>query len=157
MIRQYNLTDFQDVNDFLSKMAMKMGSLKKGGAPDIHKAAQRVLSDWTNGKLTYFTEPPERTNEIISTELVTQMREAFDIDALLNNEDEQLEELQHTPITEISLSSSIPTQVDHEMSDEESMSDSENSTAEARQSITKDSTEVFEKSYLFSDFLCRLF
>jgi hypothetical protein len=85
------------------------------------------------------------------------MREAFDIDALLNNEDEQLEELQHTPITEISLSSSIPTQVDHEMSDEESMSDSENSTAEARQSITKDSTEVFEKSYLFSDFLRRLF
>jgi hypothetical protein len=85
------------------------------------------------------------------------MREAFDIDALLNNEDEQLEELQHTPITTTSLSSSIPTQVDLEMSDEESMSESKNSTVEAMQSKVKDSTEVFEKIYLFSDFLRRLF
>ena len=54
MILQYNLSDFQDVNDFLSKMAVKMGCLKKGGLPDIHKVAQRVLSDWTSGKLTYF-------------------------------------------------------------------------------------------------------
>jgi hypothetical protein len=104
-------------------MAMKMGCLKKGGVPDIHKAAQRVLSDWTNGKLTYFTEPPERANDIISTELVTQMKEAFDIDALLNNEDE-----------------------------EENMSESENSNVEAmeeddddedHQSSTKTSNEVF--------------
>jgi hypothetical protein len=85
------------------------------------------------------------------------MREAFDIDALLNNEDEQLEELQHTPITTTSLLSSIPTQVDLEMSDEESMSESKNSTVEAMQSKVKDSTEVFEKIYLFSDFLRRLF
>jgi ribosome biogenesis GTPase A len=60
MIRQYDLSDFQDVNEFLSKMAVKMGSLKKGGIPDIHKAAQRILFDWTNGKLTYFTEPPSK-------------------------------------------------------------------------------------------------
>ena len=80
MLLQYNLNDFQDVNDFLSKLALKMGCLRKGGVPDIHQAAQRILSDWNNGRLTYFTEPPERTNDIISTELVTQMRDAFDID-----------------------------------------------------------------------------
>jgi nuclear GTP-binding protein len=137
MLIQYNLTDFQDVNDFLSKMAIKMGSLRKGGVPDIHKAAQRVLSDWTNGKLTYFTEPPERTNEIISTELVTQMKEAFDIDGLLNNEDEELQN------TEQNLSSSTLTQADLEMNEEESMSESENSIME---SMNEDhhSTEVFE-------------
>lgn len=94
MMRQYELNDFQDVNDFLTKMAVKLGCLKKGGLPDTHKAAQRVLSDWTHGKLTYFTEPPERTHDIISTELVTQMQEAFDIDALLNNEEEQFEDLE---------------------------------------------------------------
>ncbi len=146
MILQYNLNDFQDVNDFLSKMAMKMGCLKKGGVPDIHKAAQRVLSDWTNGKLTYFTEPPERTNEIISTKLVTQMKEAFDIDALLNNED-----LQDIALNRISLSSSTPTQADFEMNEEENMSESENSIVEImeedhenNQSTTKNSNEVFE-------------
>lgn len=80
MLLQYNLTDFLDVHDFLSKLATKMGCLRKGGVPDIHQAAQRILSDWNNGRLTYFTEPPERTSDIISTELVTQMRDAFDID-----------------------------------------------------------------------------
>jgi nuclear GTP-binding protein len=148
MILQYGLNDFQDVNDFLSKMAAKMGCLKKGGVPDIHKAAQRVLFDWNNGRLTYFTEPPERTNEIISTELVTQMKEAFDIDALLNNEDEQLEDLQDTSLTRASLSASIPTQDELE---EENRSESENSSVEAMeedhenyQLTTKTPNEVLE-------------
>jgi nuclear GTP-binding protein len=108
---------------------MKMGCLKKGGVPDIHKAAQRVLSDWTNGKLTYFTEPPERTNDIISTELVTQMKEAFDIDALLNNEDEQLNDLQDTSLTRTSRSN-----------EEENMSESENSNVEAMEEDHESST-----------------
>lgn len=134
MILQYNLNDFEDVHDFLSKMATKLGCLKKGGIPDINKAAQRVLSDWTNGKLTYFTEPPERTNEIIRTELVTQMKEEFDIDALLNTEDEQLE--------------------DNDF-EEENMSENENSIAEEMeedddddgnsQSMTNNSNEVFKE------------
>lgn len=131
MMVQYNLSDFKDVNEFLSKMALKMGSLKKGGIPDINKAAQRVLSDWTNGKLTYFTEPPERTGEIISTELVTQMKEAFDIDGLLKNEDEQLKDLQNTPMTGISLPASNPTLADMDLDKEEtSKSEDENDLAE---------------------------
>ncbi|CAF0744110.1 unnamed protein product [Rotaria sordida] len=130
MMLQYNLSDFQDVNEFLSKMALKMGSLKKGGIPDINKAAQRVLSDWTNGKLTYFTEPPERTYEIISTELVTQMKEAFDIDGLLKNENEQLKDLHNTPLTGISLPASTPTQADMDLDKEENMSEDENNSIE---------------------------
>ncbi|CAF0854310.1 unnamed protein product [Rotaria sp. Silwood1] len=150
MMLQYNLSDFQDVNEFLSKMALKMGSLKKGGIPDIHKAAQRVLSDWTNGKLTYFTEPPERTGEIISTELVTQMKEAFDIDGLLKNEDEQLKDLHNTPLTGISFPASIPTQADMDLDKEETMSEDENNSIEEmsqdddenHQPTTKDSKKV---------------
>ncbi|CAF0812350.1 unnamed protein product [Rotaria sp. Silwood1] len=131
MIIQYNLSDFQDANEFLSKIAVKMGSLKKGGLPDIHKAAQRVLSDWTNGKLTYFTEPPERTNEIISTELVTQMKEAFDIDALLNNEDEQLTDLENNSLSQITLPELTRAQTDLEINEEENLSENENSITEA--------------------------
>jgi len=115
----------------------------------VHKAAQRVLADWTGGKLTYFTEPPERTGEIISTELVTQMKEAFDIDALLTNEDEQLKDLRNTPLTGISLPASNPTHVEIEMGNEESASDKEESDAEAmdddnenHQPVTKDPKKV---------------
>ncbi|CAF5181874.1 unnamed protein product, partial [Rotaria magnacalcarata] len=152
MILQYDLTDFQDVNDFLLKMAVKMGSLKKGGVPDIHKAAQRVLSDWNNGKLTYFTEPPERLNEIISTELVTQMKEAFDIDALLNYEDEDLKDLEINSLSETNQSPLLlPTPADLEMNEEENKPENENSIAEAMdednenpQSIVKPVNEVFK-------------
>ena len=122
---QYNLSDFQDVHEFLAKMSLKMGSLKKGGVPDINKAAQRVLSDWTNGKLTYYTEPPERTGEMISVELVTEMKAAFDIDGLLQNEDEQLKDLQNTPKTGISLPASAPTQAAMDIEQDETVSDDE--------------------------------
>ena len=149
MMVQYNLSDFQDTNEFLSKMALKMGSLKKGGIPDINKAAQRVLSDWTSGKLTYFTEPPERSGEILSTELVTEMKEAFDIDSLLKNEDEQLKDLRHTPMTGISLPSSTPTQAAMDLDEEEDEEEDspaeemdEDNDGENHQPAAKDSKKV---------------
>lgn len=135
---QYNLSDFQDVNEFLAKMSLKMGSLKKGGVPDINKAAQRVLSDWTNGKLTYYTEPPERTGEILSVELVTEMKAAFDIDGLLNNEDEQLKDLQNTPKTGISLPASAPTQAAMDLDQDESDDDEEGSLDQPMDDVDND-------------------
>ena len=87
MMTQYNLNDFRDAQEFLSNLATKMGCLRKGGVPDIQKAAQKVLLDWNHGRLTYFTVPPERSNDILSTELVSQMREAFDIGGLLNDDE----------------------------------------------------------------------
>lgn len=169
MMLQYNLSDFQDTNEFLSKMALKMGSLKKGGIPDIHKAAQRVLSDWTNGKLTYFTEPPERLGEILHTELVTEMKEAFDIDGLLKNEDEQLKDLRHTPIRGISLPASAPTQADMDLDnddeDEETSAEEmdEEDDGENHQPAAKDSKKVLKErkqnelnqSNFFSGSFCR--
>ena len=89
MTAQYHLSEFRDAQEFLSSLATKLGYLRKGGVPDIHKAAQKVLLDWNNGRLTYFTVPPERSNDILSTELLTEMKEAFDIDALLNDEQEE--------------------------------------------------------------------
>ncbi len=145
MILQYNISDFEDVNDFLSKMAVKLGCLRKGGLPDTHKAAQRVLSDWTNGKLTYFTEPPERTNEIINTQLVTQMNEAFDIDGLLNDEDEQLEALQAASIS----STSIHDESESEHSSVEAMDEDDH---EDHSSTAKHSNEVFEEKVFFESF-----
>lgn len=73
-------------------MATKLGCLKKGAILDLDKAAQKVLLDWNNGRLIYFTEPPERMNEIIHTEIVNQMRAAFDIEALIADEEEYEED-----------------------------------------------------------------
>lgn len=36
----------------LENIALKFGFLKKGGEPDTHRAAQRILNDWNNCKLT---------------------------------------------------------------------------------------------------------
>ena len=32
-------------------MAQKMGRLKKGGIPDVEKAAFKVVEDWNTGKI----------------------------------------------------------------------------------------------------------
>lgn len=56
---QYNITNFDNVQEFLSLLAREMGKLKKGGIPDQEAAAKRVISDWNNGKIKYFTHPPE--------------------------------------------------------------------------------------------------
>ena len=46
MMLHYNVPSFGDVNGFLALLATRMGRLKKGGIPDVNKAARRVLHDW---------------------------------------------------------------------------------------------------------------
>jgi len=42
----YCLPEFSDVADFLALLAKRRGMLKKGGRPDVNKAAKLVLHDW---------------------------------------------------------------------------------------------------------------
>ena len=75
------------------------------------------------------------------------MKEAFDIDALLNNEDEQFDDLEDTSLNRLSLSSSNTRQTDLEMDEEENMYESDDSSIEVmddNHSTTKTSNEVFE-------------
>ncbi len=46
MMLHYNVPAFTNVNEFLCLLAKRMGRLKKGGVPDVNKAARRVLQDW---------------------------------------------------------------------------------------------------------------
>jgi hypothetical protein len=85
------------------------------------------------------------------------MKEAFDIDGLLKNEDEQLKDLRNTPLTGIVLPASTPTQADMELDKEENMSEDENNSAEEMdednenyQPTTKDSKKVFETKLDFN-------
>jgi ribosome biogenesis GTPase A len=42
----YGLPEFANINEFLALLAKRRGMLRKGGVPDINKAAKIVLQDW---------------------------------------------------------------------------------------------------------------
>ncbi|XP_056590759.1 guanine nucleotide-binding protein-like 3-like protein [Triplophysa dalaica] len=80
----YGIADFHTVHEFLALLARRQGKLRKGGLPDTDKAAKSVLMDWTGGRISYFTHPPE-THTLpthVSAEIVTEMGKAFDWDEL---------------------------------------------------------------------------
>ena len=56
--RTYGIPDWEDYEDFLSKLAKKYGKLLKKGEPDTATAAKMVLYDWTRGRIPYFYPPP---------------------------------------------------------------------------------------------------
>ena len=46
----YKIDNFSNVDEFLMKVAMVRGKLKKGGVVDSQAAARIVLHDWNEGK-----------------------------------------------------------------------------------------------------------
>jgi len=113
MIR-YKIADFKDATEFLTHIATKYGKIKKGGIIDISKAAQLVLNDWNNGKIVYYTVPPqaERPRD---TKIITKLSEEFDIDALLKEEQDLLDGLNDTKVLVdgMQVSSSEPVTMDN--------------------------------------------
>jgi len=57
--RQYLISDWEDHEDFLAKLALRNGKLLKGGEPDLKSVAVSVINDWQRGKLPYFIAPPK--------------------------------------------------------------------------------------------------
>uniref|UniRef100_A0A8D9F1F2 Nucleolar GTP-binding protein 2 n=1 Tax=Cacopsylla melanoneura TaxID=428564 RepID=A0A8D9F1F2_9HEMI len=58
LVKTYGIDDWEDTEDFLKKLAIKWGKIKKKGEPIIPVSAKMVLNDWQRGKLPYYT-PPE--------------------------------------------------------------------------------------------------
>ncbi|KJH41316.1 hypothetical protein DICVIV_12705 [Dictyocaulus viviparus] len=54
----YGIDEWKNVEDFMTKIAIKQGRLLKGGEPDITAIAKCVLNDFQRGKLPYFAVPP---------------------------------------------------------------------------------------------------
>jgi nuclear GTP-binding protein len=46
------------LTDFLVQVARKRGRLGKGGVPNLHGAAQAVLTDWRDGRIQGWVDPP---------------------------------------------------------------------------------------------------
>uniref|UniRef100_A0A3Q4BAB8 Uncharacterized protein n=1 Tax=Mola mola TaxID=94237 RepID=A0A3Q4BAB8_MOLML len=94
IMEHYGVPDFHTALEFLSLLARRQGKLRKGGLPDTDKAAKSVLMDWTGGRISYFTHPPE-THTLpthVSAEIVTEMGKAFDWDELEKGNQEVLAE-----------------------------------------------------------------
>lgn len=75
LMMKYNIESFSDVDQFLTLIAKRYGKLKKGGRPNINQAAKQVLNDWNSGKISYYTQPPQRE---VATKIVTNVSPEFD-------------------------------------------------------------------------------
>jgi len=80
LLKAYQVADFKDSQEFLNHIAKKKGKMRKGGIVDLQAAACTVLQDWNNGKVPFFTMPPQQKNTTTSSELVTTWAKEFDID-----------------------------------------------------------------------------
>ncbi|CAK9321980.1 unnamed protein product [Citrullus colocynthis] len=87
LVTLYKLSSFDTVDDFLQKVAVFRGKLKKGGIVDVEAAARIVLHDWNEGKIPYYTIPPVR-NQVEPSEarIVSELGKEFDIDAVYSGE-----------------------------------------------------------------------
>ena len=94
LTRLYRIGEFSSVNDFLLQIAEKQGKVKKGGVLDMEKAARTVLEDWNSGRIPYYTVPEEDEEGVhAGSEIVTEYAAAFDIDSLVEREEQEIEVL----------------------------------------------------------------
>jgi nuclear GTP-binding protein len=53
----YGVESWDDPEDFIRRVAIKKGKLRKGGEPDLEATSKLVLIDWQRGELPYYTLP----------------------------------------------------------------------------------------------------
>ena len=91
-MERYVIPKFETTLEFLQHLARRQGRLKKGGVPDNEAAARILLQDWIDGRLSYYTVPPEEHQlpTHLSSEVVGELAKEFDIAALLQEEEGQV-------------------------------------------------------------------
>ncbi|CAF1210760.1 unnamed protein product [Rotaria sordida] len=72
IIKTYSIDEFTTAEDFLEKLARKMGKLLKGAEPDLQTVAKMVLNDYQRGKLPHYVPPPEDPNRQENDEMKSQ-------------------------------------------------------------------------------------
>ncbi|EIW66595.1 hypothetical protein TREMEDRAFT_65463 [Tremella mesenterica DSM 1558] len=102
LCKMYDIPPYSDVREFLIRVALTRGRLGKGGIPDLDAAAVSVLRDWNTGKIPYYTMPPlsrpaptsalagdtemaAESDRIGDAKILTELSEAFTIDGLFDN------------------------------------------------------------------------
>lgn len=72
LVDVYELSPLHTINgdtttDFLVQVARKRGRLGKGGVPNLHSAAQTIITDWRDGRIQGWTDPPRYTSAALPT------------------------------------------------------------------------------------------
>ena len=55
----YEIGEFKGVEELLGHVSRKKGYLKSGGVPNFDQAARKVIQDYLDGKMNYFTPAPD--------------------------------------------------------------------------------------------------
>ena len=78
----YKVPTFDSTDQFLQHVALARGKLKKGGTVDVQAAAKVVLQDWNDGRIPFYTMPPQREAQQghEAAEVVTNFGPDFDAD-----------------------------------------------------------------------------
>jgi len=63
--KTYKISKWENVEEFMTKIAVAYGRLLKGGEPDISTVAKMILNDFQRGKLPYYARPPGCDDEEI--------------------------------------------------------------------------------------------
>ncbi|CAG8519558.1 12745_t:CDS:2 [Ambispora gerdemannii] len=96
LAKKYNITMFNDTNDFLILVARQRGRLKKGGIPDLKAAAKSILQDWNFGKIPFYTKPPIESKKISDdSTIVSSWGKEFNVDELINEDKTILEAMKN--------------------------------------------------------------
>ncbi|XP_071657360.1 guanine nucleotide-binding protein-like 3-like protein [Patagioenas fasciata] len=103
----YGVPPCEDPRQFLSHLARRQGRLRPGGVPDPHAAAVALLRDWTSGKISYYTHPPETQGVQLEAQILPALGPALDLDALERGDAEALAAIPET-VAAIALSPCIP-------------------------------------------------
>jgi nuclear GTP-binding protein len=81
----YNLDhDFEDADQFIFQVAQKRGKLGRGGVPDCQAASKIILKDWNDGKIEYFSDPPQLDDGERGADIVSAYSQEFDVAKLLD-------------------------------------------------------------------------
>ena len=58
ILKLYGLDELKSVESLLGHVARTKGFLKSGGVPNFDQAARKVIRDYLDGKMKYFTPAP---------------------------------------------------------------------------------------------------
>eukprot|EP00038_Savillea_parva_P006569 m.164567 g.164567 ORF g.164567 m.164567 type:complete len:498 (+) comp12442_c0_seq1:265-1758(+) len=88
IMERYMVPAFSTTDEFVMLVARRLGKIKRGGVPDYESAARMVLQDWNQGKISYYTTPPESADmsSHMSAAIVSQWGEEFDIEGATASE-----------------------------------------------------------------------
>ncbi|XP_062454659.1 guanine nucleotide-binding protein-like 3-like protein isoform X2 [Rhea pennata] len=88
----YGVPPCEDPRRLLALLARRQGRLRPGGLPDTRAAAAALLRDWTSGKISYYTVPPEAPAAPTTLDacILPALAPALDLEALEQGDAEAL-------------------------------------------------------------------